>query len=126
RGVAQGVVDMLGGVSDATMLCDGIEASIARAGLDAVYWYMSLLTADVGATAETPHELARRFVRRLDRTFTAIVEATQRGDVRLDQRFDREPLAQWGTGVISLLGVCAHPMRPHPWPGARQSLADAA
>lgn len=125
RGVAHGVVELLGDVSAATYLGDGIEASIARAGRDAVYWYMSLLTADVGATAETPHELARRFVRRLDRTFTAIVEATQRGDVRLDQLFDREPLAQWGTGLVTLLGDAAHPMLPHTGQGAAQALEDA-
>jgi 2-polyprenyl-6-methoxyphenol hydroxylase-like FAD-dependent oxidoreductase len=127
RGVASGATDLLGGLSAATYLGDGIEASIARAGPDTVYWYMSLLSRDIRDIDGTPAPatLARRFVARLDRTFAAMVEATQPGDLRGDYLFDRDPLPEWGAGVVTLLGDAAHPMLPHTGQGAAQALEDA-
>jgi len=53
------------------------------------------------------------------------------GDVlkRVDKTFrwalyDREPLARWSTGRLTLLGDAAHPMLPHLGQGANQSIED--
>jgi salicylate hydroxylase len=40
--------------------------------------------------------------------------------------YDRDPLAQWGRGRITLLGDAAHPMLPFFAQGAAQALEDAA
>jgi len=39
--------------------------------------------------------------------------------------YDREPLAQWTSGRLALLGDAAHPMLPHLGQGANQSIEDA-
>jgi salicylate hydroxylase len=39
--------------------------------------------------------------------------------------YDREPLAEWTTGRLALLGDAAHPMLPHLGQGANQSIEDA-
>ena len=38
--------------------------------------------------------------------------------------YDREPLATWSTGRLTLLGDAAHPMLPHLGQGANQSIED--
>ncbi len=40
--------------------------------------------------------------------------------------FDREPLRQWSTGRVTLLGDAAHPMLPHAGQGSNQAVEDAA
>jgi salicylate hydroxylase len=39
--------------------------------------------------------------------------------------YDREPLARWTKGRLTLLGDAAHPMLPHAGQGANQAIADA-
>jgi len=39
-------------------------------------------------------------------------------------RYDREPLATWSSGRLTLLGDAAHPMLPHLGQGANQSIED--
>jgi salicylate hydroxylase len=39
--------------------------------------------------------------------------------------YDREPLAEWTSGRLALLGDAAHPMLPHLGQGANQSVEDA-
>src|SRR5690606_16769635 len=124
RGVASGVTGRMRELSAATYLGDGIEASIAQAGADAVYWYMSVLDRDVDA-ALAPLDLARQFLPRLDATFGTIVRATTADDVRVDSLLDRDPLPAWGTGRVTLLGDAAHPMLPHTGQGAAQAIEDA-
>lgn len=125
RGVAHDVERLMGELSAATYLGRGIEASIARAGQTTVYWYMSLLADEAAGGIAEPAELARRAALRLDDTFRAVVRATAPDGVRLDPLFDRDPLARWGEGPVTLLGDAAHPMLPHTGQGAAQALEDA-
>jgi len=124
RGVAYDAAGRMGGVSAATYLGAGIEASLAQAGSNAVYWYMSLLTRDLPED-RTPLCLAAHFAARLDETFRGVVSATRPDDARFDPLFDRDPLPVWGQGVVTLLGDAAHPMLPHTGQGAAQAMEDA-
>jgi salicylate hydroxylase len=54
-------------------------------------------------------------------TMLAAVEDTGRWAL-----FDREPLRQWSTGRVTLLGDAAHPMLPHAGQGSNQAVEDAA
>ena len=47
-------------------------------------------------------------------------EALLRGDI-----YDRNPIAEWGHGRVTLLGDAAHPMTPNMGQGACQALEDA-
>ena len=46
-------------------------------------------------------------------------------EFRLWQLHDRDPLAQWGQGRVSLLGDAAHPMLPHLAQGAGMAIEDS-
>ena len=125
RGLAHGVVRLLGDLSVVAYLARGIEAATVRAGADAVYWYMSLLAEDVAGRRQDPAAVARRHAAMLDDGFRTIVEATKPEDMRLDELYDRDPIEGWGSGLVTLLGDAAHPMLPHTGQGAAQALEDA-
>ena len=125
RGVAHDVEHHLGDCSAIACLANGVESAMTKAGEGAVYWYMSLLSADVGTGIADVAALARLTADRLDETFRAIVAATPSDDQRFDALFDRDPIADWGTGRVTLLGDAAHPMLPHTGQGAAQALEDA-
>jgi 2-polyprenyl-6-methoxyphenol hydroxylase-like FAD-dependent oxidoreductase len=125
RGVAYGVADRLGDLSAVLYLDDGLELGTTRAGRDALYWYMSLLTADVPADARTAEAAMRPRLPALDSAVRAIIGATRTEDMRFDELFVREPLETWGAGRVTLLGDAAHPLLPHTGQGAAQALEDA-
>jgi 2-polyprenyl-6-methoxyphenol hydroxylase-like FAD-dependent oxidoreductase len=125
RGVARGVVDRLGGVSGAQYFGQGIEAGVAQAGEDAVYWFMSLTADHAGPRPLDPVEVAERVAAAFHQPFRDIVRATASYDMRIDELFEREPLERWGEGPVTLLGDAAHPMLPHAGQGAAQALEDA-
>ena len=125
RGVAYNAAHALGTLSAVAYLDYGIEAATVRASQDAVYWYVSLLAEDAGAMKNGSGAIADRCASLLDDRFRAIVRATEPGDLRLDELFDRDPIEDWGRGPVTLLGDAAHPMLPHTGQGAAQALEDA-
>lgn len=125
RGVTHGAADQLGDVSAAVYLGDGIEAGLARANSNAVYWYLSLLDGDVETGAADPRATVEGVAQSLDRRFASIALATRPEDLRLDRLFQRDPLDTWGSGPVTLLGDAAHPVLPYTAQGAALALEDA-
>jgi FAD-dependent urate hydroxylase len=125
RGVAHGVAGLLDDLSGAQYFGRGVEAGLARAGGDTVYWYMSLPRDLVASDAHDVPAVLGRGLEGFGERFRAIVSATRPDDMRLDELLDREPLERWGAGRVTLLGDAAHPMLPHAGQGAAQALEDA-
>jgi 2-polyprenyl-6-methoxyphenol hydroxylase-like FAD-dependent oxidoreductase len=125
RGVAHGVATLMDDLSGAQDFGRGVEAGLARAGTDTVYWYLSLPGSVVGPDSANLPAVIQRGLRGFGERFRAIVSATRPGDMRLDELVDREPLPRWGEGPVTLLGDAAHPMLPHAGQGAAQALEDA-
>jgi 2-polyprenyl-6-methoxyphenol hydroxylase-like FAD-dependent oxidoreductase len=125
RGVAYDVERHLGNVSGAQYLGRGLEAGIARASERATYWYLSVRAEDMPSDGRDPSALARTITSGFDAAFRAVVHATEPEDLRIDELFDRDPIANWGAGPVTLLGDAAHPMLPHAGQGAAQALEDA-
>ncbi|HKQ56418.1 MAG TPA: FAD-dependent monooxygenase, partial [Candidatus Eisenbacteria bacterium] len=115
----------LGDLSGVGYLAPGLEAAIARAGRSVVYWYVSMLAADVPPQLSKPDAIAQHCAASLDDLFRAVVRATQPADLRFDVLMDREPIDVWGRGRVTLLGDAAHQMLPHAGQGAAQALEDA-
>jgi 2-polyprenyl-6-methoxyphenol hydroxylase-like FAD-dependent oxidoreductase len=125
RGLARGPAPRLDHLSGVGYLGDGIEAAAVRASDDSIYWYLSLLAADIAPWPREPRQIVNRVARTFDPRFRAIVEATDDSDLRLDELFERPPLQAWGTGRVTLLGDAAHPVLPHTGQGAALALEDA-
>jgi len=80
----------------------------------------------VDALAGTdPLETLERCTRGLDPVALAIARAAKAGDIRPDRLFYRNPIADWGSGRVTLLGDAAHPVLPHTAQGAALALEDA-
>lgn len=125
RGVAYGAVKHLGDLAAVGYFGPGIEAATARAGGDAIYWYLSLLSKDVPDSARTPADVLKPLLRWFEPRLRAVLDATEPDSMRLDALVRRAPLDSWGTGCVTLLGDAAHPVLPHTGQGAAQALEDA-
>ncbi|HTM02345.1 MAG TPA: FAD-dependent monooxygenase [Vicinamibacterales bacterium] len=122
RGAASRV-DALGDLQAIWYFGTGVESGIVQAGPNAVYWFLSLFVDDERqAGAGSAEEVLRRWSPRFDSQFRAI---TGSSEIRLDELFERDPLARWGSGTVTLLGDAAHPMLPHTGQGGAQALEDA-
>jgi 2-polyprenyl-6-methoxyphenol hydroxylase-like FAD-dependent oxidoreductase len=103
----------------------GIEAGVAKANPEVVYWYLSVRATALKGKSQAPRELLEQVVSGFHAPLQAIVTATRPEDLRLDELFERAALPQWGSGAVTLLGDAAHPMLPHAGQGAAQALEDA-
>jgi 2-polyprenyl-6-methoxyphenol hydroxylase-like FAD-dependent oxidoreductase len=65
------------------------------------------------------------FMDRLAPAWSAIARASAADEMRVDTLGDRDPIASWGAGPVTLLGDAAHPMLPQTGQGAAQALEDA-
>jgi 2-polyprenyl-6-methoxyphenol hydroxylase-like FAD-dependent oxidoreductase len=126
RGVAYEATQHLSGLQAVAYLDRGLEAAAVRAGASgsAIYWYLSLLAADLGAGA-TSARIVAEVMRRGDAALRSILGATTTENMRFDELLRRNPLRSWGKGRVTLLGDAAHPMLPHTGQGAAQALEDA-
>jgi 2-polyprenyl-6-methoxyphenol hydroxylase-like FAD-dependent oxidoreductase len=124
RGVAHDVERHLADLAGAQYFGRGTEGGLARAGRNAVYWYISLPAGDLGDSRDA-RSVALRCANQFDARFRAVVAATSPNDLRLDEIFDRDPLTTWGRDRVTVLGDAAHPMLPHAGQGAAQALEDA-
>jgi 2-polyprenyl-6-methoxyphenol hydroxylase-like FAD-dependent oxidoreductase len=115
----------LGSVGGVLYLGRGLEAAIVKAGEDIVYFYVSLRSDDVAHVANDPQAMLAYCLGRLDDRFGAIAGPVRPEDMRVDDLLDRDPLADWGGGPVTLLGDAAHPLLPHTGQGAAQALEDA-
>jgi 2-polyprenyl-6-methoxyphenol hydroxylase-like FAD-dependent oxidoreductase len=125
RGVVRGVGAALGDLSGVMYLGPGCEAATVRASADAIYWFVSVPAARVPADLGDTPSIARALVARLPPAFRAIADPTAPADLRYDALMDRDPIAPWGEGPVTLLGDAAHPMLPQTGQGAAQALEDA-
>jgi 2-polyprenyl-6-methoxyphenol hydroxylase-like FAD-dependent oxidoreductase len=125
RGVSYGAEKSLGDLGAVAYLGDGLESATVRAGTDAIYWYVSLLAADLPADTRDPRTVLQQVTSGFEPRFQAITGATKGDDIRLDELFDRDPIECWGEGPVTLLGDAAHPMLPHTGQGAAQAVEDA-
>jgi 2-polyprenyl-6-methoxyphenol hydroxylase-like FAD-dependent oxidoreductase len=124
RGVTHDAAESLGDVNAAVYLGDGIEAGLARASTTSVYWYISLLD-DLVSAETTAADVLTRCTHHLDARFSSVARAAAPADLRLDRLWVRDPLGQWGSGRVTLLGDAAHPVLPHTAQGAALALEDA-
>jgi 2-polyprenyl-6-methoxyphenol hydroxylase-like FAD-dependent oxidoreductase len=125
RGVARADGSFLDGMVSAQYFGAGIEAGIARASADTLYWFISSETHALVSPSMPDKQAALERLRGFDPAFIAAVERSDPSEVRRDELFDREPALRWGQGRVTLLGDAAHPMLPHAGQGAAQALEDA-
>jgi 2-polyprenyl-6-methoxyphenol hydroxylase-like FAD-dependent oxidoreductase len=125
RGVAYDANDALGDLGAVMYFGDGLESATVRASRNGIYWYISLLAGDLPSDTRDPHTVARRLTTGFEARYHTITGATAAADIRLDELFDRDPIEDWGSGPVTLLGDAAHPMLPHTGQGAAQALEDA-
>jgi len=125
RGVARNAVQHLGDVSGVQYFGRGIEAGASRASAADVYWFLCVVRPAPPAPSLDPRSVLDPYLAAFHAPFRALVAATLDADLRIDDLYDREPLAAWGRAAVSLLGDAAHPMLPHAGQGAAQALEDA-
>ncbi len=100
-----------------------MESFLVRASDTGIYWAISVARELVPAGTRDPEVILEHFQPRLDGAFRAVTSAT--AELRYDELIDRDPIAFWGRGAVTLLGDAAHPMLPHTGQGAAQAIVDA-
>jgi 2-polyprenyl-6-methoxyphenol hydroxylase-like FAD-dependent oxidoreductase len=122
RGAVHGVNDRLGDLSAVYYMDRGVEAVLIRASETGIYWFLSLARELVPDGLRDPAAIRAHMSPQFDATFEAVAGATE--DLRYDVLVDRDPIASWGRGVMTLLGDAAHPLLPQTGQGAAQAMVD--
>ena len=94
-----------------------------------VYWYATANTPEGGNDLERGSVDALLPLVKLFQGWHEPVEALIRAggsSILRNDVYDRDPIAQWGRGRVTLLGDAAHPMVPNLGQGACQAIEDAA
>jgi 2-polyprenyl-6-methoxyphenol hydroxylase-like FAD-dependent oxidoreductase len=125
RGVTHDIPQRPGDVSTTIYLGDGIEAGVARASATSFYWYLSLADEYVPSTGASAPDILEACTRGMDQRFVSIARAASLENLRLERLWTRDPIREWGQGVVTLLGDAAHPVLPHTAQGAALALEDA-
>ena len=123
RGAVHGALHHLGGLSGVYYLGRGVEAFLVRASDTGIYWALSLANELVPRDMRDPEAVLAHMLPKFDATFRTVTGAS--GEMRCDELVDRDPLAVWGRGAVTLLGDAAHPVLPHTGQGAAQAIVDA-
>jgi 2-polyprenyl-6-methoxyphenol hydroxylase-like FAD-dependent oxidoreductase len=124
RGVARNAAQHLGGLSGVQYFGRGLEAGASRANAEDVYWFLCVRSPEPPPNGDVRSQLDPDLAA-FHAPFRALVAATRDDVLRADELYERQPLARWGEGAVSLLGDAAHPMLPHAGQGAAQALEDA-
>jgi 2-polyprenyl-6-methoxyphenol hydroxylase-like FAD-dependent oxidoreductase len=91
---------------------------------DRVYWYATSNAPEGARATDEKAELLRVFSEWHD-PIADLIRATNASDILRNDIYDRQPLAAWGRGRMTLLGDAAHPMTPNLGQGACQAIEDA-
>ncbi|WP_405913291.1 FAD-dependent monooxygenase [Streptomyces sp. NBC_00963] len=109
---------------------DGIGVFAAPTGSGRLYWTAKVAAPAGVWPAKSPEEAWADLLTLLSGWHPALVDVVRCTDpdapVVVTDINDREPVADWSRGRVSLLGDAAHPMSPGAGQGAGMALEDAA
>lgn len=123
RGIAP--FETTGLIGGETLGC-GARFGLVPIGRDRVYWYATE-KAPAGQR-ETPAAAKARLCNVYNgwhQPIPAIIDDTDASTILRNDIYDRDPVDQWGSGRVTLLGDAAHPMTPNLGQGACQAIEDA-
>ncbi len=103
----------------------GSRAVLHRVGGERLFWAAVLYGEEHGPEAQADREVLLAHFARWQEPVAAAIAATPHERIARLQIYDREPLASWGRGRVTLLGDAAHPMTTNLSQGACQTLEDA-
>lgn len=125
RGVTSAVPSQFEGLTGIVYFGPHTLGAVARVAPDTLFWFLSIPGRVRQAEELTARERLQGATVGFDPLFREVMNSTRPDDLRVDDAIDRDPLAAWGHGRITLLGDAAHPMLPHAGQGAAQALEDA-
>ncbi|MEU9044990.1 MULTISPECIES: FAD-dependent monooxygenase [unclassified Kitasatospora] len=109
---------------------DGMGLFAAPVGPGQLYWAAKVAAPAGVWTAKAPPEAMADLLALMAGWHPALVDVVRRTDpdapAVVTDINDREPVADWSRGRVSLLGDAAHPMSPGAGQGAGMALEDAA
>lgn len=122
----------IAGNHDVKFVCYPISEEARQRGAALINWVAEVRhdgprpAAEADWTREGSRDFIDRFrdFRMPDIDIVALMQATE--TITEYPMIDREPLARWGRGRVTLLGDAAHPMYPIGANGASQTVVDAA
>ena len=123
RGIAP--FDTTGLIGGETLGC-GQRFGLVPITRNRVYWYATdKAPAGQRETAAAAKARLCDVYNAWHQPIPAIIEATDAAMILRNDIYDRDPVDQWGSGRVTLLGDAAHPMTPNLGQGACQAIEDA-